>query len=110
MGNKIKLLSNINRLDQFIFLGLMILSGFLALLYWQKDFLAIYDASGHLAAVEAARKFWPAISFWNSRELLGWPQGIFYPPLFYWLAAPPSFFFCGGNWGANFLFLALFLL
>jgi len=91
MGKIAKQLVDNEKISQYILLGLTLIGGFLAVLYWQKDTLAVYDASGHLASVESARKLWPAASFWNGRELLGWPQGIFYPPLFYWLAATLSF-------------------
>jgi len=91
MSNIVKQFTNNDKLNQLILIGLLVISGILALLYWQKDTLSIYDASGHLAAVESMRNFWPAFSGWNAKELLGYPQGVFYPPLFHWLAAGLSF-------------------
>jgi hypothetical protein len=92
MGNKNnQLLSKINT-SQYILLGLTAVSFVLAGLFFSGDFLKTYDASGHVAAAKAIRElFWPAISGWNPRELLGWPQGVFYPSLFHWLAATLSF-------------------
>jgi len=92
MGNKNnQLLSKINT-SQYILLGLTAVCFVLAGLFFRGDFLKTYDAAGHVAAAKAIRElFWPAISGWNPRELLGWPQGVFYPFLFHWLAATLSF-------------------
>ncbi len=52
----------------------------------------LYDAAGHLSLVQTiAGDLWPKFSGWNYSELLGWPQGFFYPSLFHWLAATLSF-------------------
>ena len=91
MSKIIKQIIGNDRLNQAILLGLIVVSGFLVFLYWQNNTLAIYDASGHLSAVESARDFWPLPSGWNAWELLGWPQGVFYPSFFHWLAAGLSF-------------------
>ena len=91
MGNKNnQLLSKINT-SQYILLGLTAVCFVLAGLFFRGDFLKTYDAAGHIAAARAIRElFWPAISGWNPRELLGWPQGVFYPSLFHWFAATLS--------------------
>lgn len=87
------LLRNINEENshQIILMLLVLVGAALAVLFWQKDTLSIYDASGHLAAVESMRDFWPLPFGWNSQELLGWPQGMFYPSLFHYLGATLSF-------------------
>jgi hypothetical protein len=91
MSRFIKQIIGNDRLNQLILIGLLVVSGMLTFLYWQKNTLAIYDASGHLSAVESMRGFWPLPSGWNAWEFLGWPQGVFYPSLFHYLAAGLSF-------------------
>lgn len=55
--------------------------------------LESFDAIGHLVnASELRDYFWPWPDGWNLHFLAGFPQGIFYPPLFHWLAASMSFF------------------
>jgi len=78
-------------IDKYILISLTLVSFYLALLFWQNS-LYVYDAAGHVSLVrQIASNFWPSLSGWNPRELLGWPQGIFYPSLFHWLAATLSF-------------------
>jgi len=91
MGKFINQISDESYIHKFIYLGIIIVCGFLAFQFWQANFLSIYDASGHVAAVESVRSFWPSLSGWNARELLGWPQGIFYPSFFHYLTAGLAF-------------------
>ncbi len=51
-----------------------------------------FDAAGQYAnAYYIRHAFWPWPGGWNSMLLLGFPQGIFYPPFFHWLSAALSF-------------------
>ena len=82
-----------SKVNQLLILGLTLVSVPLAFSFWQYD-LAIYDSAGHVALVEQiAANFWPFLSGWNANQLLGWPQGIYYPSAFHWLAATLSFSF-----------------
>ncbi|HVQ43428.1 MAG TPA: hypothetical protein VMT30_00455 [Candidatus Saccharimonadia bacterium] len=65
--------------------------GYLAVQYWRLDTLGAYDAAGQVEAVRHAQSFWPAWHGWQSRELLGWPQGLLYPPGVHWLMAALAF-------------------
>ncbi len=55
--------------------------------YVRLDTLGVYDAAGQLAAVDHAKGFWPNWQGWSSRDLLGWPQGLIYPPGVHWVMA-----------------------
>lgn len=51
-----------------------------------------FDSVGHLAnAYYIKEAFWPWPDGWNMMTLSGYPQGLFYPSLFHWLAAALSF-------------------
>src|SRR3989344_4643484 len=80
-------------IEQKILVGLsLVLLGLLVVPFWQSNSLEVYDAPGHVSLVWYIKEyFWPKPSGWNSLFLLGFPQGIFYPSLFHWLAAGFSF-------------------
>jgi hypothetical protein len=91
MSKKYNQILTEDRSSQLILISLTIISAFLAFLFWRNP-LTVYDAAGHVSLVQTiASDFWPKMSGWNSTELLGWPQGVFYPSLFHWLAAGISF-------------------
>ncbi|MCH7541676.1 hypothetical protein IH981_02795 [Patescibacteria group bacterium] len=91
MGININLLLNKRWAVKIILLSLTAFSIYLVLVLWRNP-LNIYDAAGHLSLVQTiAGDLWPKFSGWNYSELLGWPQGFFYPSLFHWLAATLSF-------------------
>lgn len=91
MSKKYNQILTEDRSSQLILISLTIVSAFLAFLFWRNP-LTVYDAAGHVSLVQTiAGDFWPKMSGWNSTELLGWPQGVFYPSLFHWLAAGISF-------------------
>ena len=51
-----------------------------------------FDAAGQYAnAYYIKNVFWPWPGGWNSQLLSGFPQGLFYPPLFHYLSAALSF-------------------
>jgi hypothetical protein len=51
-----------------------------------------FDAPGQYASAYYIKNFfWPWPSGWNLMFLSGFPQGLFYPPLFHWLVATLSF-------------------
>jgi hypothetical protein len=92
MSKNSKQLLHTDRTNQYILVGLTVVSVFLAFGFWQNP-LTVYDAAGHVSLIRTiASDFWPKMAGWNANELLGWPQGVFYPPLFHWLAASLSFF------------------
>ncbi|MEX0617164.1 MAG: hypothetical protein WD231_05185 [Candidatus Woykebacteria bacterium] len=69
-----------------VFLGLLVVS------FWENNSLEIYDAPGHVSLVWYIKNYlWPSFMGWNPFFLAGFPQGIFYPPLFHWVAATLSF-------------------
>ena len=91
MDININLLLNKRWAGKIILLSLTAFSIYLVLVLWRNP-LNIYDAAGHLSLVQTiAGDLWPKFSGWNYSELLGWPQGFFYPSLFHWLAATLSF-------------------
>ncbi|HEX7456764.1 MAG TPA: hypothetical protein VF303_04900 [Candidatus Nanoarchaeia archaeon] len=91
MSKNNNLILNKDRLNQYILISLTIISAFLAFLFWRNP-LTVYDAAGHVSLVRTiAGDFWPKMAGWNANELLGWPQGVFYPSFFHWLAATLSF-------------------
>ncbi len=55
--------------------------------YIRMDTLSVYDAAGHLQAVNGMMQTWPALASWQPETLLGWAQGTLYPPLVHWTAA-----------------------
>jgi len=64
----------------------------LGLLYWLSKSLEVYDAPGHLNLIWYLNNYlWPDFSGWNPFSLLGFDQGVSYPPLFHYLAATLSF-------------------
>src|SRR3990167_467039 len=66
---------------------------YLAYQYLIRDSLAIYDASSQLAQVWYLREYlWPAMTGFNSLNLLGFDQGLLYPSLFHYAASAVSFF------------------
>lgn len=51
-----------------------------------------FDSAGHLASAYYIKNFfWPWPDGWNMSLMSGFPQGIFYPSGFHWLAAALSF-------------------
>ena len=76
--------SHIN-LILYIIVGLVI--AYLVISYLYFDTLGVYDAAGQLSAVEHAKSFWPLWQGWSSREMLGWAQGLTYPPAVHWIMA-----------------------
>ena len=91
MSKKYNQILTEDKASQLILTSVTIISAFLAFLFWRNP-LTVYDAAGHVSLVQTiASDFWPKMSGWNSTELLGWPQGVFYPSLFHWLAAGISF-------------------
>lgn len=51
-----------------------------------------FDAAGHLSAINRLKNyFWPWPDGWDMLSLSGYPQGLFYPSTFHWLAAAISF-------------------
>ena len=70
----------------FIFV-LAVVYCYLVFLYWQLYTLGVYDAPGQVEAIIHAKSFWPGWNSWQPRELLGWPQGLLYPPGVHWLTA-----------------------
>lgn len=91
MSNIVDQLFNDKTTSRYILFYLLVISGFLAALFWRYP-LNVYDAAGHVSLVRSiTEEFWPRMSGWNSSELLGWPAGMFYPSLFHWLAATLSF-------------------
>jgi len=83
-NNWVKLVPNINKI---IIIILGIVFAYLVFCYFYFDTLGVYDAAGQLAAVDHAKTFWPLWQGWSSRELLGWPQGLIYPPAVHWVMA-----------------------
>ena len=69
----------------YVILGLVV--AYLVASYFYFDTLGVYDAAGQLAAVEHAKSFWPLWQGWSSREMLGWSQGLTYPPAVHWIMA-----------------------
>jgi len=56
--------------------------------------LDVYDAPSQLALARFLRdELFPSYLGWNPNSLLGFPQGLFYPPLLHWLAAFLGFIF-----------------
>ncbi len=91
MSKKYNQILTDDRLSQLILVSLTIISVFLVFLFWRNP-LTVYDVAGHASLVHTiASDFWPKMSGWNANELLGWPQGVFYPSFFHWLAAGLSF-------------------
>jgi len=91
MGKNSNQLPSKDKTNQYILISLTIISAFLAFLFWRSP-LTVYDAAGHVSLVRTiASDLWPKMAGWNAHELLGWPQGVFYPTLFHWLAATVSF-------------------
>ena len=72
--------------NKFVFVSICIFILYLVVAYLLLDTLSVYDAPGHVLAVEKARAFWPSWHFW-SNELLGWLQGSTYPMGVHWLMA-----------------------
>ena len=66
---------------------LFIAYSYLVFLYWHLGTLGVYDAAGQVEAISHAKAFWPSWNSWQPRELLGWPQGLLYPPGVHWLMA-----------------------
>ena len=79
--------------EQRIIVGLsLVFLGLLVVPFWRSNSLEIYDAPGHLGLVWHFKEFlWPSFSGWNPFTLSGWPQGVFYPPLFHWVSATLGF-------------------
>ena len=70
-----------------LFLGLLVIP------FWKSNTFEIYDAPGHISLVWYIKEFlWPQFSGWNPFFLSGFPQGVFYPSLFHWVAATLGFF------------------
>jgi len=66
---------------------------FFGVRYFFSDSLQVYDAPGHIQLVwNLKENLWPFFWGWNSFSLLGFDQGIYYPPAFHYLAAFLSFF------------------
>ncbi|MEI6054294.1 MAG: hypothetical protein WCQ49_02925 [Candidatus Saccharibacteria bacterium] len=78
--------SGIN-LNKIIIIILGLIFAYLVFCYFYFDTLGVYDAAGQLAAVDHAKSIWPLWCGWSSRELLGWPQGLIYPPAVHWIMA-----------------------
>lgn len=80
-------------IEQKILVGLsLVFLGLLIIPFWRSNALEIYDSPGHVGLVWFIKEFsWPQFSGWNPFSLSGWPQGIFYPSFFHWLAAGLSF-------------------
>ena len=66
---------------------LFIAYSYLVFLYWHLGTLGVYDSAGQVEAISHAKAFWPGWNSWQPRELLGWPQGLLYPPGVHWLMA-----------------------
>ena len=91
MNKFLKQIGKIDKLEQYILIGLLLISFALAFLFWRSD-LSIYDTSGHVSLVWYIKEYlWPKPAGWNPFFLVGFPQGLFYPSLFHWLAATLSF-------------------
>ncbi|HSX58008.1 MAG TPA: hypothetical protein VLE47_01915 [Candidatus Saccharimonadales bacterium] len=74
---------------------------FFSYLYLTTASLAVYDASSHASAVWYLKNYlWPLPFGWNSFNLLGYVQGLSYPPLFHYLAATLAFF-VGVDWATK---------
>jgi len=80
-------------IEQKISVGLsLVLLGLLVVPFWQGNSLEVYDAPGHVSLVWYIKEYlWPRLAGWNPFFLLGFPEGIFYPSLFHWVAAGVSF-------------------
>ncbi|HEY4695131.1 MAG TPA: hypothetical protein VIH52_04195 [Candidatus Nanoarchaeia archaeon] len=81
--------------QEIIFLFILVtLFGLIGLAYVLSNSLQVYDAPGHLNLIWYLKEYlWPNFSGWNSFTLLGFEQGVSYPPLFHYLAANLSFVF-----------------
>lgn len=85
-----KHLNGIGNTEKYILLGLFTISTILAILFWNFG-LTVYDMPGHVSLVWYLKEYlWPSPAGWNSFFLAGFPQGVFYPSLFHWLAAAIS--------------------
>ncbi len=53
-----------------------------------------WDSAGHISAAKTIHDyFWPDYTGWNFDYLMGFQQGLFYPPLFHYILATIMFFF-----------------
>jgi alpha-tubulin suppressor-like RCC1 family protein len=58
---------------------------FLLVRFCMQD-ISSWDMPGHLVSSQYFRDFlWPYLSGWNQHQLMGFPQGYFYPSLSHWL-------------------------
>lgn len=91
-------LNNKEKIHNFFknYYGLIIISliGLITLIipFIADNNLENFDAAGQYAnAYYIKNVFWPWPGGWNSHLLSGFPQGIFYPPLFHYLSAALGF-------------------
>ncbi|MEO7617220.1 MAG: hypothetical protein ABIS59_00085 [Candidatus Saccharibacteria bacterium] len=83
--NHVSLAIRRNLLASSLIFVLVVIYSYLVFLYWQLNTLGVYDAAGQVEAITHAKAFWPGWNSWQPRELLGWPQGLLYPPGVHWL-------------------------
>lgn len=81
-----KIIKGENATHKMVVIAIALATLLFIVAYMTLDTLGVYDAPGHVLAVENARHFWPSWHGW-SPELLGWSQGSSYPPAIHWIMA-----------------------
>src|SRR5436309_4700232 len=71
-----------------VFFFWLLLSGQYLWRFWHGTAISGVDGSGHVAALHLyATHIYPDIHGWLPEFFGGMPFPVFYPPLFYWIAA-----------------------
>lgn len=89
-----KYFSKISKIELLFIFSLLVAFLYLGTVYFLSDSLQVYDGPGHLNLIwNLKENLWPSFWGWNSSSLLGFDQGVYYPPLFHYSAAALSFLF-----------------
>ena len=68
-----------------------VIPGLLLAVYFFWNTPVAWDLGGHIQAARDFSKYiFPYFAGWNPHQLMGYPQGYFYPSLLYWLSSLPS--------------------
>src|SRR3989344_6593582 len=106
-----KYFTKISKIGLLFIFSLLVAFLYLGTVYFLSDSLQVYDGPGHLNLIWNIREnLWPAFWGWNPSSLLGFDQGIYFPPLFHYSAAALSFLFGVENSVKLIIFTAFLLL